>query len=223
VRYVIRALREAETVDRIILIAPSGFPEEPDADSTVVGQGDIAENIAAGLEACADAEYVVIVSADVPFITPEAVDDYTRICAATGADCCYAAVTRESCSKHYPSLRRTYLKTTSGTVTGGNVVVQRASTFARQADVLRRAHRRRKNPLFLAGLIGGRNVLKFLAGRLAIEDIEKSASRLMDVTCRLIVTDHAELGTDVDRPSDLAAARSLLQPTRPLDRRPSAL
>ena len=211
VRYVLRALREARSVDRILLVAPEGFPDQPEADLRVTAEGTVDQNIQAALGQCRGAEFVLISTADIPFLTAEAVDDYVRRCLESGADCCYAAVTEEACRKQFPGMRRTWLHTPDFTVTGGNMVFQRVSAFARQAETLRRAYRSRKNPVFLAKLIGPGNVLKLLRRRLTLADIEAAASRVMGSRCRLIVTPYAEVGTDIDRPEDLRLAREILQ------------
>lgn len=212
IRYVLRALRAAETVDRVLLLAPPGIPAQPEADELVPTNSDLPGNIQAGLRRCAGAEYVLMVTADIPFITGPMVDDYVRACLALDVDCCYAAIPEEACLKRFPEMRRTYLRTRSGAYTGGNIVVQRVSAFDKEAAMLREAYARRKNPAFLARLIGWRNVFKLLTRSLELEDISAAASRLMGVRCRLVVTPWAELGSDVDKPDDLALARKLLRP-----------
>jgi molybdopterin-guanine dinucleotide biosynthesis protein A len=210
VRYVLRALREAETVSRIVLVAPAGFPPQAEADELVAGDGSLVENIRAGLAACPGAECVLLVTADVPFLRPESVDDYVRTCEAAEIDCGYAAIPKSACQRQFPGTQRTYLPTGEG-YTGGNVVFQRVATFERQAATLERAYRTRKNPLSLAAIIGLGNMLKLVTGRLQVDDISRAASRLMGVRARLIVTEHADLGTDVDKPEDLHLARELLR------------
>jgi spore coat polysaccharide biosynthesis protein SpsF (cytidylyltransferase family) len=87
VRYVLRALKESRTIDRVLLAAPSGFPDQPEAAERVIADGDLAGNIALSLEKCPGAEHVLLVTADIPFVTPAAVDDYVHRSVATGADC----------------------------------------------------------------------------------------------------------------------------------------
>lgn len=210
VQYVLRALQEAKSITRVVLVAPSGFPDQPGTDLRVVGDGDLADNILAGLQACSEAEHALLVTADIPFLSPASVEDHVRLCLEQDADCCYTAVSREACLKRFPMMKRTWLRTPQGYVTGGNVVLQRLAAAEREMDVLRRAYRARKNPLFLAGLIGTRNVAKFAVGRLTLQDIEQSVSRILGVRCRLVLTPHADLATDVDRPEDLIQARVLL-------------
>lgn len=210
VEYVLEALRDAESISRTILVAPSSFPTLPSADVQIPADGDLPDNIRKGMDLCGDSEFVLIVTADIPFLTPSAVDDYVAVSVATRADCCYAAIPKESCVRSFPEMKRTYLRAVGGSLTGGNVVFQRIATYDRQSELLREAYRRRKSPAFLARLIGLGNLVKFAFDRLTVGDIERAASRLMEVRTRLIVTPHAELGTDVDRPEDLALARKFL-------------
>jgi molybdopterin-guanine dinucleotide biosynthesis protein A len=212
VRYVIAALNGATGVDRVILVAPTGFAAQPGVAEQLAAEGTLSENIQAGLDRCDGAEYALLVTADIPFLTPEAVDDYLRRCRAADADCCYAAITREACEKRFAGMKRTYVRISGQTVTGGNAVYQRVAAFPQMAESIREAYLRRKNPLYLARLIGLENVAKLVTGRLQTADIERGASRLMGVSCRLINTPYPEVGTDVDKPADLRLARELLRP-----------
>ena len=209
VRHVLRALRAAETIDRVLLVAPEGFPDQPEADERVVAGGGLEENIARGLERIADRPFFLVVTADVPFLTPEAVDDYVRRSAALDVDCCFPGIPRAACERRFPGMRRTYVPIGKEAYTAGNLVFQRSATYAKQAALLREAYRRRKNPLFMARLIGVRNVVKFLARRLSLDDINAAASKLLGVRCRIVVSEFAEIGTDVDRPEDLLVARRM--------------
>jgi len=212
VRYVLRALQAASTVGEVILVSPPGASDQPEADRRVEADRDFAGNISAGLEQCKDAEFVLIVTADLPFLTPEAVDAFVSEGLSRGADCCYAGIPKEACDERFPGMRRTYLHARNGSFTGGNVVLQRVSAFPRQAEMVREAYLRRKNPAFLARLIGPSNLVKFFLRRLTQQDLEESVSRLLGVRCSLILTRFAELGTDIDKPDDLALARRMLHP-----------
>jgi GTP:adenosylcobinamide-phosphate guanylyltransferase len=212
IRYVLRALRAAETIDRVLLVAPGSFPDQPEATDRVVAEGGLEENIRAAGRLVADRPFFLVVTADLPFLTPEAVDDYVRRSVALDVDCCYTGISREACEKRFPGVRRTFIRLREGSFTGGNLVFQRHATYEKQATLLKEAYRRRKSPLFLARLIGLGNALKFITGRLTLPDIEAAASRLLDVRCRIVISPYAEVGTDVDKADDLALARRELRP-----------
>jgi CTP:molybdopterin cytidylyltransferase MocA len=210
VGWVLRALRAAAGVNRIILVAPAGFPPQPDADLLVESDRGLAGNLREGLQACAGSEYALIVTGDIPFITAEAIDDYILRCRALNVDCAYAAVSRDSCQQQFPTLKRTCVHLPDGVLSGGNVVFQRVAAFEPMAALLEEAHRRRKNPLFLAGMVGPMNVVRLLCGRLPLAGIEKAASARLKVEARIVVTPFASLGTDLDKPDDLAEARRIM-------------
>jgi hypothetical protein len=181
-------------------------------DERVEAGPDLPGNITAALERLQSHEYALLVTADLPFLTPEAVDDHVRTCLAMELDCVYAAIPEAACQKRFPGTKRTYLRTQQGAFTGGNVVLQRVSAFEKQAPVLREAFLRRKSPAYLTRLIGWKNLAKLLTRRLSLADIEAAVSELMGVRSGVIVSPWAELGTDVDKPDDLVLARRLLQP-----------
>jgi 2-phospho-L-lactate guanylyltransferase (CobY/MobA/RfbA family) len=211
VRFVLRALRQARSTASVLLVAPAGFPRPPEAERLVTADGDLAQNIRVGIAACGGAEHVLIATSDIPYLTPEAVDAFVALGRAAGADCCVAAIPRGACDRAFPGARRTFVRLSGRRVTAGNLVFQRAATYEKQAAILQAAHRRRKNPLVFAQLIGARNALRLAAGTLRVEHVERAASRLLDVRCRVLITDYAEIGTDVDRPADLAMARERLR------------
>lgn len=210
VRHVLRALQQAETVGPVLLVGPGHFPDQPEADERVIAEGGLEENVREALKRVPDAPFFLVATADLLFLTAESVDDFVRRSAALDVDCCYSAVSRADCEARFPGMHRTYLRIGRESYTGGNLVYQRTAAYEKQATLLREAYRRRKDPLFLAGMIGPWNVAKFLLRRLTLEDIGAAASRLMGTRCRMVVSPYAEVGTDIDRPEDLAIARSRL-------------
>jgi GTP:adenosylcobinamide-phosphate guanylyltransferase len=210
VEYVVQALRAAARIDSVLLAAPAGFPAVPGVVAQLAADGTLTENIAQGLARVPGADTVLLVTADLPFLTPAAVDDFVDRAGRLAADCCYAAIPLEACERRFPGTRRTTVRVAGRRLTGGNVVLQRAAAFPRQAAAIAEAYRRRKNPFYLARLIGPASVVKLALGRLTQADIERGASRVMHADCRILITEYAELGTDVDKPADLDLARRYL-------------
>ena len=75
---------------------------------------------------------------------------------------------------------------------------------------LRQVIQNRKNPLALAGLIGLGALVKFVLGVITIRELEERVSRILGVTARALITNHAEIGFDVDKPEDLETALTAL-------------
>ena len=63
----------------------------------------------------------------------------------------------------------------------------------------------RKKPLKLLRLLPFSFLIKFLTRRLSVADLEKELSRIMDCKARAVPCDLVEIGTDVDKISDLEA------------------
>ena len=59
-------------------------------------------------------------------------------------------------------------------------------------------------------MFGWKALVKVVLGRLTIAEGEKVASRLLGCRARVIISPHADLGMDVDKPHQLEMARRLL-------------
>ena len=68
----------------------------------------------------------------------------------------------------------------------------------------------RKNPLKLASVLGWRFVIKFVFGKLTVEELENRVGEILGIKPLAIFSDFPEIGTDVDKPSDFSLARKIL-------------
>ena len=209
--HVIVALSEAESIGEITVVGP--IPAS-DQFQVVADHGGFVENIYAGLEAL-EAESVLIVTSDIPFITAESIDGFICHARAEAADIVYPVVAVEQCYKRFPGLKRTAVRLKEGEFTGGNVALVRRDFMEAQRERIARTYALRKSPVKLALMIGLGTALK-LAGTVAfrkpllsIPQLESSISRLIGGKARAVVTTYAELATDIDRDSDLAAAENV--------------
>ena len=69
---------------------------------------------------------------------------------------------------------------------------------------------RRKSPLKLCNWLGWGFLIKLLCHRLTVADAETRTSALLEMRCKAIITRHACIGMDIDKPSDLELARRTL-------------
>ena len=77
--------------------------------------------------------------------------------------------------------------------------------------MIRRAHAARKQPLRLAAMLGWGTLWRLLWRRLTLAEAEAAVARLMGLSVRALVTEHAEIGADVDRAADLEAMSRYLE------------
>jgi hypothetical protein len=203
--WVLEALAAAETVDRIVLVGAEGLTDAPGARQRLRGGTDLIDTIEKGLGACPGAPFVLLVSADIPALTAEAVDAFVREALAAGADFVYPIIPRAANEARFPGMKRTYLRLAEGTFTGGNMWLVRPEAVQRRRDLIRRAYAARKRPWRLAAMIGWGILWRLWRGRLTVAEVEAALSRLLGASARAVVTEHAELGADLDQAGDLEA------------------
>ncbi|ARU60978.1 hypothetical protein CBW65_07680 [Tumebacillus avium] len=172
-------------------------------DSLVANLLDAVER----LQRDGSSEYLLIASCDIPFLTAEAVTDFLAAC-PPGFDFYYPVVRKEICEQKFPGVKRTCVKLKDGTFTGGNLFLVRAAVLPPLRERLSRIFQHRKRPLLLAREFGLGVALSFLCsallGTLTIGRLEREAERISGIKAKAVISEHAEIGTDIDKLSDLA-------------------
>ena len=160
---------------------------------------------------------MLIVSSDIPLLTPEAVEDFIERAQKTGADLAYPIIPRSHCERRYPGLKRTYLKTGDGVFTGGNLMLV-SRDFIAKTGRSAGAYAARKQVLKLARMIGIGVLFRVILGQvipqvLRVSVLERAVSRMLGAKVSAVVSAYPEIGEDVDKPSDLAEVRKYLAST----------
>lgn len=214
IEYVIDTLRELDDVEKIVIVGlPNiGFGEvfKEKVDKIIYSSGTIMENILAGLEYLGYKENLIICTCDIPLITKEAVYDFIKRAELAQADLCYPIVKKELNDEKYPEMERTYVKLREGKYTGGNVFYLKPEIILKNYDFGQKLISYRKKPVKMARLLGIGFMLKFLAGRITIEMVEKKFFQITGINCKAIISSYPEIGQDVDKSGDLYAAVSYL-------------
>jgi len=222
IRRVLAALRGASEVGKVALVAPQPVQDvvsdeavdvrvEPGDGANGLGAGKGAgfvDNMARGVEATAPgSEHVLVITGDLPLITPAAINDFVRQSLASRADLSYAIIPKESSERQFPGGRRTYVRLRDGTFTGGNAVVVTRDFVRLQRDLLGRLFSARKSPLQLALILGLRFIIGLLTHGLTLAQIEARARAIIRAPAAAIISTYPELGFDVDKLDDLYLAR----------------
>ncbi len=217
--YVLESLIRAPSVRRVVAVGPpvelEALREEGLPCTIVPESGSMLDNAAAGLAQANPDGLCILSTGDIPLLTPGTVERFLELCRPWEADFYYPILNRESCESLFPETRRTYVRLRDGAVTGGNLALIRPSWFRDCRDELEIFIATRKNPLKLWRILPPFILFKFLLGRLAVVDLECTLSKALHLRARAVPCDLVELGTDVDKPSDLQAVR------QELDRRKS--
>lgn len=211
--YIVTALKASETVGEVVVVG--SVPE--DARYRVVTPGNaLVENLFLGIEAVASVGHVLIVTADIPFITAEGIDDFVGKAIAVHATLCYPIISMEDYDKRFPTLKRTTLKIKEGRFTGGNIMLIDAQGMQSSKQIIQDAYAARKSVTKLGALLGFPLLMKVLFSQLmapsilSLPELEAGVSRVIGATAKAVITPYAEIGTDVDKLEDVAAAEAML-------------
>ena len=221
--YIVDGVRESSRVASVVLVTHSAHLEAfRQAAVAVPGlllcacDGSMAECAAAAIRRLREQlghekiTKVATVCDDLPFLTGAALDDFIARAEAAEADGVYAIVRKEACLREFPSLRRTFFHLKEGDFTGGNVSLVSVDLFPGCIEKMKEVFALRKNPVKLAAWLGPFFILKMLLHQLSLEDVERKVSELFGYRGRAVITDHACIGTDLDKAEEWAEAEKYL-------------
>ncbi len=219
--YIVDGVRGSSRVASVVLVAHSAHLEAF-RRAAVPGlllcacDGSMAECAAAAIRKLREQPghekitKVATVCDDLPFLTGAALDDFIARAEAAEADGVYAIVRKEACLREFPSLRRTFFHLKEGDFTGGNVSLVSVDLFPGCIKKMKEVFALRKNPVKLAAWLGPLFILKMLFHQLSLEDVERKVSELFGYRGRAVITDHACIGTDLDKAEEWAEAEKYL-------------
>lgn len=215
--YVYRALRASARIDKIIVSGPidalKNILPRDERLFFVEGGSNAMDSFARAakvLENIGISTKVLVLPTDIPFITTEAIDDFLNRCEETDDDFYYPVTCREVNEAKFPGVQRTYVRLQDGVVTGGNLFLIRSELIETCLKVGEKLVERRKNPLAMAQLFGFGLVWKYITHRLSIDIAEKRFYQVLGIRGKGIISPYAEVGVDVDKPSDLKLAQERL-------------
>lgn len=213
IEWVVRALREARTVQDIVVVVPTddGLGSWTElVDRLVISDANFIDNAIAGCQACDASRHVLGATGDLPALTPAAIDDFVTRSLESGAEFTYPLVRSSDMEAQFPGSQRTYVKVAGGEVTGGNMMVLAPDLVRRNREIGQRLFDTRKSPVAMARVIGVPFIFKYVTGRLRVDDVERKMGQLLNAKCAAVYTSHASIGADVDKPIDVVVAERVL-------------
>jgi molybdopterin-guanine dinucleotide biosynthesis protein A len=202
--HILRALKQSESVTFISYVGQGDPSFTHLADALLPAGETMAATLALGAGAALAKhreQSLLILSADVPWLTPSAVD--TLVQKTPDVDLIYPVIPKEVSEKQFPGQKRTYIKIAEGKFTGGNVIIISVKMLPKLLKVLDQLHAARKNPLALAKLFGVDIIFKLLLGTVTIPELEQRAEKILQADLKAWISDDASLGADVDKASHL--------------------
>ncbi|WP_075859391.1 NTP transferase domain-containing protein [Carboxydothermus pertinax] len=204
VDYVVDSLLKTPEVKQIVVAGPKELSGRyPEGRVVLVDGGEsVVESVQKGFKVLPRDTKTLVATSDIPLITPEEIKTFLFSC-PPGYDVYYPVVYKEAIEERDKSVRRTYVTLKEGTVTGGNLflvdprIVEKAIVKAQDLIKLR------KSPFKLSLLLGLGFVIKFLAKKLSVKELEEKVGGLLGIRGKAVFSRSFGIGVDVDKPEDL--------------------
>jgi GTP:adenosylcobinamide-phosphate guanylyltransferase len=213
VQWCLDALGGAKDIEHVIVMgleASSGVTCAKPL-TFIPNQGSMLENILGGikkvLEINPTAHHALIVSSDIPGITPAMVDWVVETCMQTDDDVYYNVIKREVMEARYPGSKRSFTRLKDVEVCGGDMNVVRTMTVNEHRDTWDRIIESRKSAAKQAALIGYDTLILFLLRMVTMDQAVQRVCKRLKLKGRAVVCPYAEVGMDVDKPHQLEMMR----------------
>jgi GTP:adenosylcobinamide-phosphate guanylyltransferase len=216
VQWVLDALGEARSIDRIVLI---GLTEKARLTSRkplfyLPNQGRMLSNLQAGtakiLELNPKAQYVLFVTSDIPAVTGKMIDWIVSTCLQTKHDLYYNVIPRQVMEGRFPTSRRTFVRLKDIEACGGDISMARTAIVNKNAAFWDKLIEARKSPAAQAALLGPDIILRFAFRQLTADDVIRRVAERLGLKGRALISPFAEIGMDVDKPHQLEIMRAHL-------------
>lgn len=206
------AVLASSLVGEVKVVCAAGSPllEHVGQQAVATAGPGFLDSIRTGLEALGKPEKLLLITGDLPLLTPEALDHFCREALQSGSSIVYPIVSKDDCERVFPGGRRTFVRLSDGAYTGGNVGVVSRAFVETQGERLARAFAGRKNPLRLCAMFGWGFVLRLMFGRLTVSDLVARGEEMLGANIHVVRSPYPEIGFDVDKPSNLASVEAWL-------------
>lgn len=201
------AVRATGFVRRAIVIGPCEIADHPcasAADAVLPEGGDSGPaNILKGIEwlhetdgRCADR--VLILTTDLPFLTPDAIAAFVDSC-PSDVDLCAPLVSRSAFEDRFPGSDNEYVKLADGSWTMGCGFLVNPEAIQANRGHIEGVFAARKSQIGMARLLGLGFIVRFLMGRLTIAHIEQRCTQMLGCSGKAIAKSPPELAFDMDQ------------------------
>lgn len=208
VEIAVDACLEALSINDICVVAPPEVLEviTDENRKTLIkatSSENLIDNVIAGGKILKNADYILIVAGDLPFITAKVIDGFISECFRYPSSGYYPILKKETLEEAFPGTERTYAKLKEGTFTGGNIFLIKTEVILSNEEFLRELLKARKSPFKLAGIVGLFFLLKTVLGIITIEEAEKRVSKIVNAPVKAVITEFPEIGIDIDKQKDI--------------------
>ena len=200
----IHSLRETGRVGRIVL---SGTPEVNKSDAAklatkVVAAGNSGpESILNALKVLLKEpnppKKVVVLTTDLPFLTPKLLTDFIDSCPKE-VDVCMPLITKGAYQNRFPHSHSTFIPMRDDTWTAGNTYLMDVESLERSMPHLESVFKVRKSKIGMAMLLGPVFTYRFLRKQLTVPMVEAKLKQILRCSGAPVLNCAPELAYDID-------------------------
>ena len=200
----LEALKDSGVVNRTVVIGGEKVRNSPGgklATMTIEEGSSGPENIFRGLDALCKGDSpptkVLIVTSDLPFLTPELINQFVESC-PKDKDFCVPLVNQKAFNARFPGTDATFVALKDDVWTTGCIYVVDVEGLKKARPSIEQVFERRKSKFGMARLLGAGFVLKWLRKQLTLADVEKKIESLLKCSGKAVVNSAPEFTFDID-------------------------
>jgi GTP:adenosylcobinamide-phosphate guanylyltransferase len=167
------------------------------------------------LQSLPDEAPVILTTADHALLSSRMVDHFCSQAKSTDCDVVIGLARHEAVVNAYPQTRRTATRLADGAYCGCNLFAFLTPRARLAADFWRQVESRRKKPLRVIRVLGWMAVLRYLLGRLSLEEALERISRRLGFKAGAVIMPFAEAAVDVDSVRDLELVKKIVGEINP--------
>jgi hypothetical protein len=145
---------------------------------------------------------ILVTTSDHALLRDQIVDYFCREARKTGCDIVVALTSYEQVMAAYPETRRTVIRLGDGGYCGCNLFAFLTSRARQAAEFWQEIEHHRKKPWHMIKTLGWMVVLRYLMGRLSLEEGLERLSKQMNLKAGAVMLPFPEAAIDVDKVSD---------------------
>lgn len=209
---VLHALEASQSVDRSLICGPSRDIVEQDEGlqaliraarlKWVPPHSSPSCSVLHALEPLLDDTPVLLTTADSALLTASIIDYFWKQAMETPAQIVAGVASCRMVTKAYPQVRRTPLRFRDESVCGCNLFAFKGPHSLLAARFWRRVEQDRKRPLRIAHALGWVTILRYVMGRLSLDQALQALSHRLGIRAMSVHLPFPEAAIDVDTPAD---------------------
>ena len=213
---VVDALRASHSIDSISVsienleVLQKAVAEKNSTLKLVQSENSAPQSAIAAIKADPDFP-ILITTADHALLTADMVDYFCEQAASNGADFSAGLARAEVILASYPQSIRTFFKFGKDRVSGCNLYALHNEKGLRILEKWEYLETVRKKPWRLVAAFGPLALIRFLLGTLSLDGVFKIVSNRLKLSIKPVLMPFAEAAIDVDKPSDLELAETILK------------